>query len=374
MIGARSTGARLIHRFAQRLIDLYAIVIVALSRGPRRHGASMTSLAIRLSELSDTQLEEFVEIWAERREAKYHLVERIGGPNDKARDVIGFYSAHRHEADWDLFQCKRKTLRSKLGRPEALLELGKMFHHHAQGAYATLPLNFIFVAPRGIVGPLLDLLNNPSTLRQALLDDWDTVCKGKITAHQEIPLTDELRAAIEGYDFSRVVGLSAPTIVKDPHAKPALVQILNELPGEAPPGTAPDAIEGEETEYLNQLRDVYGEAAGSAFADNAAVLADPTYGDQLRDQRTRYFEAEAFKRFHRDNTDRALVNQFQDDIYHGVIDVHREVTPSLLERLGKVMKHAANLNAAIAGRAARIPVVQGVCHHLANDRRIKWNK
>jgi len=334
----------------------------------------MTSLAIRLSELGDTQLEEFVEIWAERRESKYHLVERIGGPNDKARDVIGFYSAQRHEGDWDLFQCKRKTLRSKLGRTEALLELGKMFHHHAQGAYTTLPVNFIFVAPRGIVGTLLDLLNNPSTLRKALLEDWDKVCKAKITAHQEIPLADELRAAIEGYDFSRVVGLSAPTIVKDPHAKPALVQILKELPGEAPQGIAPETIDREETEYLNQLRAVYGEAAGSPFADNAAVLEDPTYGDQLRDQRTRYFEAEAFKRFHRDNTDRALVVQFQDDVYHGVIDIHREATPTLLERLGKVMKHASSLNAAIAGRAARIPVIQGLCHHLANDGRIKWNK
>ncbi|MCC4295891.1 MULTISPECIES: ABC-three component system protein [Brevundimonas] len=334
----------------------------------------MTSLAIRLSELDDGQLEEFVEVWVERRESKYTQVERIGGPNDKARDVIGFYTADRHEGDWDLFQCKRKTLGSKLGRNEALLELGKMFHHHTQGAYTTLPVNFTFVSPRGIVGPLMDLLNNPTTLKAALLADWDTACKAKITAGKETPLTAELRAAITGYDFSKVTGLTAPLIVKDEHAKPALVQILKEMPGHAPQGQAPDIIEYGETEYLGQLRVVYGEAAGTDFTDNAAVLADATYGDQLRDQRTRYFEAEAFKRFHRDNTDKSLVVQFQNDVYHGVIDVHRQTTDTLLDRLGNVMKHAAGLNAAIAGRVARIPVVQGICHHLANDRRLKWTK
>ena len=360
-------------RLAQRLLRIRQLVTVTLLGCAADLGKSVTSLAIRLSELDDSQLEHFVEVWAERRESKYHQVERIGGPNDKARDVIGFYSAHRHEGAWDLFQCKRKTLRSKLGRTEALLELGKMFHHHIAGAYATLPESFVFVSPRGIVGSLTDLLNNPTTLKTALLNEWDEICRTKISAKQETPLTAEIQAAIAGYDFSRIAGLSAPMIVKDEHAKPALVQVLNELPGEAPEGVAPDVIEGEETEYLAQLKAVYGEAAGSEFADIAAVLADMTYGDQLRDQRTRYFEAEAFKRFHRDNTDKALVVKFQNDVYHGVVDVHREASTSLLERLGKVMKHAANLNAAIAGRVARIPVVQGICHHLANDRRIKWN-
>ncbi|MBA4806888.1 ABC-three component system protein [Brevundimonas sp.] len=361
-------------RLAQRLPDPYAVVTVTLSGKPREHGAMMTSLAIRLSELDDGQLEEFVEIWVERRESKYTQVERIGGPNDKARDVIGFYTADRHEGAWDLFQCKRKTLGSKLGRKEALLELGKMFHHHVKGAYATLPLKFTFVSPRGIVGPLMDLLNNPSTLKAALLAEWDSICKTKITASADVPLTAELRAAIAGYDFNRVTGLTAPLIVKDEHARPALVQILKELPGHAPQGEAPDVIANDETEYLGQLRAVYGEAAGTDFPDNAAVLADATYGDQLRDQRTRYFEAEAFKRFHRDNTDKALVVQFQNDVYHGVIDVHREPADTLLDRLGKVMKHAAGLNTSIAGRLARIPVVQGICHHLANDRRLKWTK
>lgn len=332
----------------------------------------MTSLAIRLQELDDVQLEEFVELWAEQRQKNYVEVLRIGGAHDKARDVIGFWSTARHEGDWDLYQCKRKTLRSKLGRSEALVELAKMVFHHVDGAYATLPINFYFVSPRGVAGTLLDLLTHPTRLRQALLDDWDSICSTKISQGKTIELSPEIQAAIEAYDFGRVRQFTAPAIVKDPAANSALVRILNEPPNEAPGGVAPSQLAAEEREYLDQLRVVYGQASGQVFADVDAVLADARFGDQLRDQRTRYFEAEAFKRFHRDNTDQRLVIQFQDDVYHGVVDVHREPCTQYIDRLTAVMKHAGNLNAAIVGRTVRIPVKQGVCHHLANEGRLKW--
>ena len=115
----------------------------------------MTSLAVRLTEIDDDQLEEFIELWIEQKSNDYHLVERIGAANDKGRDVIGFLNPSKHEGPWHLYQCKRKTRGSKLGRPEGLCELGKVFYHHSQGVYATLPTKYVFVSPRGIVGPLL---------------------------------------------------------------------------------------------------------------------------------------------------------------------------------------------------------------------------
>ena len=69
----------------------------------------MTNLAIRLQEVGDTELEEFVEIWIERKSQQYVRVERIGAANDKGRDVVGFSSDRGHEGPWDLYQCKRKT-------------------------------------------------------------------------------------------------------------------------------------------------------------------------------------------------------------------------------------------------------------------------
>jgi hypothetical protein len=58
---------------------------------------SMTSLAIRIQELDDDHLEEFIDLWATQKSQQYLTVERVGGANDKGRDVIGFLSRRRHE-------------------------------------------------------------------------------------------------------------------------------------------------------------------------------------------------------------------------------------------------------------------------------------
>jgi hypothetical protein len=332
----------------------------------------VSNLAIRLQEISDVELEEFIELWVERKSRQYVRVERIGAANDKGRDVVGFLSERNHEGPWDLYQCKRKTRGGKLGKPEAMAELGKLFHHHVEGAYQTLPMAYVFVAPRGIVGPLLDLIRNPSTLGPYLLTHWDDHCATQITARKTVPLTPEIRAAIGGFDFTRVSYLTAPMIVKDPAAAPALSKVLQLIPDEAPPGVAPDAVQIEEIVYVDQLRQVYSETVGAVFASSDDILAHPEHGQHLRLQRTRFFEAASFSRFHRDNTALGALEIFQGDVYHGVIEVYRETHPSRLHRVDAVMKHAGVAKVSLLGRPSRIPVRQGMCHHLANEGRLKW--
>ena len=69
----------------------------------------------------------------------------------------------------------------------------------------------------------------------ALIENCDSYCKDKIT-NVPVLLTDELKALIDGYDFANVEHLTAPLIVKDPAARPALVKVLELIPEEAPPG------------------------------------------------------------------------------------------------------------------------------------------
>jgi len=323
-------------------------------------------------EIDDTQLEEFIELWVERRSENYDRIERIGAANDKGRDVIGFLTRARHEGPWHLFQCKRKTRGGKLGKSEALGELGKVFFHHRQGAYKTLPEKYVFVAPRGVVGSLIDLINNPSTLATALIDGWDEYCSKSITRREMVTLTSEIRVAIESFDFARVEYLTAPMLVKDNAAGPALSKVLGLMPEEAPAGEAPEVIQPEEAHYVDQLCHIYAEVSGIAFASTDDVLAHADHGDHFRDQRTRFFEAASFKRFHRDNTAPGVLTTFEDDVYHGVIEVHRDRHESLLRRVDAVMKHASILPASLIGRTVRIPVKQGICHHLANEGRLKW--
>lgn len=334
----------------------------------------MTSLAIRLKELDDEQLEEFIELFADRIGKGYHAVYRMGQANDKGRDVVGFLTSAKHEGTWHLYQCKRKTKGSALGLSEALVELGKVFHHHVDGAYATLPIQYVFVAPRGVAGPLRDLILNPSKFRAKLLDEWDAHCLTGITGRGggKVPLTPQIKAAIEAYDFGCIEYLAATGIVKHFAAGPALTRVLGAMPGDAPAGVAPAALQPEEIEYLDQLRRAYGESRGTPFATVEAVQADAEYGPDLGDQRTRFFEASIFKRFHRDNTDADALAAFETDIYHGVIGLHRRRHPTGFDRLCAVMDHASVMPAAIGGKLARPPVRQGVCHHLANVGTMKW--
>jgi hypothetical protein len=334
----------------------------------------VSNTAIRLQEIDDSELEQFIEIWIERRSKRYVHVERIGAANDKGRDVIGFLTDRKHEGEWDLFQCKRKTRGGALGMSEAMTELGKLFYHHLNGAYRTLPVSYVFVAPRGVVGPLRDLILNPSTIGPYLIEHWEKNCATKITGKTPVPLTSDIRAAIEAYDFARVSYMTAPVIVKDPEAASALSKVLGLLPDEAPRGSVPDAIQDEELPYVGQLVEVYGEASGSLFMGPNAVLADPVHGEHLRRQRTRFFEAASFSRFHRDNTAPGALETFQDDIYHGVVEVYGESHASRLSRVDAVMKHAGMLQTSLIGRLTREPVRQGMCHHLANEGRLKWTR
>jgi hypothetical protein len=86
----------------------------------------------------------------------------------------------------------------------------------------------------------------------ALIENCDSYCKDKIT-NVPVLLTDELKALIDGYDFANVEHLTAPLIVKDPAARPALVKVLELIPEEVPPGVTPASIQPEELEYVDQF-------------------------------------------------------------------------------------------------------------------------
>ena len=334
----------------------------------------MSSIAIAIRGLTDSQLEEFIELWIETRSSRYVRVERMAGSGDKGRDVVGFLTANGHEGDWDLFQCKRKNPGKTLSVPEAMGELGKVFHHHVDGAYRTLPVAYVFVAPSGVAGALRDLILNPSTVGPRLIAGWDKECAPRITAKRRIPLSPAIRAAIEGFDFSRVTYLDEPGIAKQQSAQPALSKILNLLPKEAPPGETPDAVQPHEAGYVAQLREVYGEFSGQEFKTVDDVLAHPRHGEHFSHQRTRFFEAAAFKAFHRDNTAPGLLKTFIGDVYNGVFEVQRADHTSLLNRVDAVMTHAVTASIAVGGLPTRAPVRQGICHHLVNEGKLKWTR
>jgi len=322
--------------------------------------------------LDDESLERFVRDWIARKTGDYVEVERFSGAGDLGRDVVGFRTKSRHEGPWDNYQCKQygRTLQTSA----ALLELGKILHFAEQGAF-TPPASYCFVAPRGMSRGLEALLFNPTSLRDELIAGWDANCATKISKGTTIPLSASLRNMIDAYDFSRVKRVTVDGMLDDSAVKPVLAKWFGADPGAPPKGIVPVQVDVREQPYLGQLIDAYGERTGSTFADPEAVASHAEHGPHLQEQRTRFFEADAFNRFYRDNTLEDDLQALHEDVYHGVVGRYRGTHPDTLARVDAVMDQAAVVTpAGLLARHARIPVKQGLCHHFANDGTFVWKR
>ncbi len=119
--------------------------------------------------MNDDELEKFCRAWTEKK-AGYVEVKRCAGNGDMGRDVVGFLTDRRHDGEWDNYQCKQ--YRKGVSRSQGLLAIGKVLYWASQGHF-TPPRNFYFVAPKGLVRKLELLIDKPSELKKALIDEWD---------------------------------------------------------------------------------------------------------------------------------------------------------------------------------------------------------
>jgi hypothetical protein len=324
----------------------------------------------QLLALTDEQLEQFVREWASHK-TEYAEVQRFTGPGDMGRDVVGYLTATRHEGPWHNYQCKQygRTLPTSLG----LGELGKLLFYAHLGNF-TAPTAFFFVAPRGVNRNLRRYISKPTELKEALLEKWDDVCADTIVENQHIELNADLRAFISGWDFSVVKSISVDEILIDPASKPVLQSWFDVDPGAAPIGVPPEDIEAHELPYVQQLLDAYGERDGCTIDKDAARI-HTVHGVHLRRQRERFFDADSFTRFYRDNTMQEEIDVLRHDVQHGVAETFSADHDDTLKRIDAVMTQAANLQPSGAlAKYARVPVKQGICHHFANEGALTWRK
>lgn len=321
--------------------------------------------------MSDDDLERFVADWVAAAVGIYiggH--ERFSGAGDRGRDVVGYLSEQRLDGSWHNYQCKQ--YKRNLDKGSFLLELGKILLYSAQGHFS-LPQRFYFVAPRGVSRTVQTYESTPSMLRKAIVDEWDECCAKRIEKGAEHSLDDRLISVIASFNFSCVEVLDAAKLAKLPQIKPIFVKWFGEDPGPYPLREVPHNIQPEEETYIDHLIAAYSEHKDIPFLSADFVLADKEHGPHLRDQRTRYFEADTFMRYYRDNTPKGTVEDFKNDVYHGIIDEHRGFHRDALQRVNQVMKHAALLPVTgVLSRYAKNSVKQGTCHHLVNQGDLSW--
>jgi hypothetical protein len=320
--------------------------------------------------LTDDELEAFVREWVGYKK-EYTEVQRFTGPGDMGRDVVGYLTPKRHEGPWHNYQCKQygRTLQTSTG----LSELAKILYYSHRGEF-TIPIAYFFVAPRGVNRNLRRYISKPSELRDVLISQWDAHCAHSIAEGQTISLTPELSAHIAAWAPSSVGTISLDDILLDSAAKAALQSWFGVDPGPAPLGVVPDQIGNSEMPYVQQLLDAYGERDACTIAKDEA-LQHPLHGEHLKMQRERFFDADAFARFYRDNTMQDDIDVLRRDIRHGIAETHAADYADSLRRHDAVMTQAAQIypSGALA-RHARVPVKQGICHHFANEGALKWRK
>ncbi len=319
--------------------------------------------------MDDEELEMFCRAWTEKKSG-YVEVKRIAGTGDMGRDVVGFLTDARHDGPWDNYQCKQ--YRKSVSRSQGLLAIGKVLYWASQGHFSP-PTNFYFVAPKGLARKLELLIDKPSELKKALIDGWATVCANSITRKVAVPLDAKVMGVINSYDFSNVRIVTIDDMMDDPAVKPLLIEKFGADPGKYPTAAVPMDVQDIEMRYIDELVEAYGERAKEPFANHAAVLANVEHGPDLRRQRERFFEADAFQKFYRDNTSASIISGFRKDVKFGVIERWKVSADDTLARVEAVMNHAATVTCAgPLAKYAHVPVKQGICHHFVNDGELSW--
>lgn len=324
-----------------------------------------------------SQWEEFIEAAALQRPldvagTKYAFVKRLGGPNDKGRDIEARLVTNREAGRWDLFQAKHYE--SPLAPTNLFPELAKFFKHLLAGTYVW-PREYLVCAPRGVGSDLFDLLASPAIFKQRFIADWSAGATGLKSLVAD--LTPQQLALVQAYDFSTIVECQLRDLLEwhalDRVAHHALFGIVPERMDDP---DAPAVPTKDEENYIQALLSVYAEFSGNTLTLDQ-LLQSAQFAEHFQDQRSSFYCAEGLKIFSRDLYGEHEFVRLLDMVNAGVRSaVHSPKHSNGLDRLEAGLTHAQTLkvNDSILAPRLRPGDLPGTCHHLANEKKLSWVK
>lgn len=324
-----------------------------------------------------SQWEEFIEAAALQRpldaaRTKYAFVKRLGGPNDKGRDVEARLVANREAGRWDLFQAKHYE--NPLAPTDLFPELAKFFKHLLAGSYVR-PRQYLVCAPRGVGSDLFDLLASPATFKQRFIDDWTAGVTGLKSV--VVDLTRQQLALVQAYDFSTIVECQLRDLLEwhalDRTSHHALFGIVPERMDDP---DAPPVPTRDEENYIQALLLVYSEYSGNTLTLDE-LLRSAQFAEHFQDQRSSFYCAEGLKIFSRDLYGEHEFVRLLDMVHAGVRSaVNSPKHTNGLERLeaGLTNSQTLKVNDSILAPRLRPGDLPGTCHHLANRKKLSWVK
>lgn len=328
----------------------------------------------RISLYSAQEWEEFTEEWLEIKQSEYVRVERFGGAGDMGRDVVAYIDDEKPNYKWDCYQCKH--YKSSLAPSDVWQEFGKIIYYTFMQEFP-IPRKYFFVAPHSVGTKLSNLLNQPDKLKQELKDHWESHCKNSITNTKEIPLEGALLEYFEAFDFSIFDKKLSKEIIEEYKTHSNYVKRFGGgLPPREKPPTTPSAIQPNENRYIQQLILAYGsDRLENSFKAIEDLAGHSVYNGHFARARESFHIAEQFRNFSRDNLGEEVFDDFQQEIYHAVVDIAEEESATNgFVKVKNVELQAAQT--AIESNPLKDRCFtqdkKGICHQLANDGKLTW--
>lgn len=326
----------------------------------------------RVANFSPDEWEDFTLEWASSIEKKYSSVRRFGGAGDYGIDIAGFFTDSGLNDKWDNYQCKRYD--HALYPTDVWVEIGKIVYYSFKKEYIP-PDKHYFIASRGIGTTLERLLKNPSELRRQFLASWDQYCRTRITSTEQIELAGDLKDYAEAFDYSIFTSKSHLELIEE-HSNTHYhtVRFGGGLPPRPATPTPPVQPAPQESRYVRQLLNAYGDHLSVEITDSTSLAKHGALNSDFARQRERFYHAEALKNFSRDNVPPGTFENLQDEMYDGIIDVVESAHEDGYERLRATLRHATTIaltsNPLVS--VTKTQDRQGICHQLANDDRVNW--
>lgn len=327
---------------------------------------------IRVRNFSPDDWEEFAQEYGHSLKSEYSAVKRFAGAGDMGIDIAGFVTNGGFAGGWDNFQCKRYD--HALRPSDIWIELGKIIYYSFRGEYPA-PRKYYFCASQDIGTKLQQLLADPAKLKQQCREAWPDKCENGITDTQAVPLEGDLLTYFDAFDFSIFTSKSTLDLIEG-HEKTQFhaVRFGGGLKPRPALGPIPDQPQQNESRYIRQLLDAYGDHSGVEYADLSALSANEKMSGNFLRQRERFYHAEALRNFARDTVPEGTFANLQEEIYHAVADIHDRSHANGFDRMAAVTAQAALVTSTSnpLQPATSTQDRQGICHQLANEDRFVW--
>lgn len=301
-------------------------------------------IPIKMVELfSPDEWEEFIEEWVEVNNSKYLETERFGGAGDKGRDVVGYLS-DKNGANyrWDCYQCKHYD--TPLMPTQVYKEFGKILYYCYLNEFP-VPENYYFIAPKGCGTSLSKLLQNKDLLKKLIMDNWDKYCKNEITKNV-IELKDDFLNYFDGFDFSIFSKIHVKDIIKVHKKHPNhLIRFGGGLPTreKLEHTDIPIKPQANETVYIQELYKAYGSQSGIAYTKAEDFDSSPQYSGHFKRARISFHHAEQLRNFSRDSLPIDTFEDFQNEIFLGIIDITEDSHPDGFTKIKEVEREARKI-------------------------------